>query len=399
MAKLMISTRNVGRTLLLAIICVTNFAIANDSRPPPLPIEPLGVIESLPAAYPERWFLVHDASFFHMSDGKVYVIDATADSSPEQVKGMFNVVAIGSIIQSAKRGEIYATETFQSRGTRGVRTDALTIWSMTTLEPVAEVILPTGKRYTGIPTRHAMLLLNKSRWLAIANISPATSVTLIDIEKRKILAEIPTPGCSFVYPNGPHGFSSLCADGRFMSTELNKDGTVREQVRTDAFFSSDDSPIFERPGIVGDTAYFPSFSGLVHPVKVSGPKARVEEAWNLVPEAERAEGWAPSGIGITDVDDQGRLYVLMHPGAVDGTHNGGGPEVWVFDPKSQTRVSRIKLQEWGLTIAVSRGEKPWLLVTNPTTMVVEVYAADTGEYIKTISDFGQETPLLIHGTR
>ena len=39
-----------------------------------------GIIESLPAKYPERWFLVHDASFFSMSDGKVYVIDAAAET-------------------------------------------------------------------------------------------------------------------------------------------------------------------------------------------------------------------------------------------------------------------------------------------------------------------------------
>ena len=65
-----------GRRLLavLAGVAIAGVGFAED-RPPPLPIEPTGVIESLPEQYPESWFLVHDAGFFHMSDGKMYVID------------------------------------------------------------------------------------------------------------------------------------------------------------------------------------------------------------------------------------------------------------------------------------------------------------------------------------
>ena len=151
-----------GRRLLamLAGVAIAGFAIAQDDVPPPLPIEPTGVVESLPGTYPESWFLVHDAGFFHMSDGKVYVIDTAAEALTEQVKGTFNVSLIGNITQSAKRGEIYATETFHSRGTRGQRLDVLTIWDQKTLSPKGEVILPTGKRFMGMPQRYALLLLD-----------------------------------------------------------------------------------------------------------------------------------------------------------------------------------------------------------------------------------------------
>ena len=53
---------------LLASIVLTASALAQDSSLPPLPIEPTGTVESLPKHYPDDWFLVHDASFFHMSD-------------------------------------------------------------------------------------------------------------------------------------------------------------------------------------------------------------------------------------------------------------------------------------------------------------------------------------------
>ena len=374
-------------------------AVAADSAPPPpLPVEPIGVVESLPRDYPESWFLVHDAAFYHMSNGKVWLLDTAEDTVARQVKGSFNVAMIGSVQQSASRAEIYATETFQTRGTRGERTDVLTIWDQENLSPVAEVVLPTGKRFMGLPERDALLLLNDDRWLAIANFSPAASVTLVDLEERRIIGEISTPGCVLTYPAGKRGFSSLCADGRFLSTELAEDGSVVAQVRTEPFFDSNDSPIFERPAYIGDMAYFPTFAGRVFPVDVGGKVAQVAESWHLVPEDERAQGWAPGGIGITAEDDLGRFYVLMHPDATDGSHNGGGAEVWVYDPVAQERVARIALREWGLSLGVSRGSEPKLLVTNPVDMSLELYDVLSGEFLKTITDLGQNTPLMLYGS-
>lgn len=384
---------------LLAFFAGNSMADADEADPAPLPVEPIGVIESLPASYPESWFFVHDAAFFHMSDGKVYVIDSAAESVAEQVKGTFNISLMGNMLQSARRSEVYATETFHSRGTRGERSDFLTIWDQATLSPAGEVELPVGKRFMGMPERYALLLLNDQKWLAIANFSPASSVTLVDLDEREIVGEIATPGCSMVYPTGDRGFSSLCADGRFLSTKLDEKGGLASQIRTPAFFSSDDNPIFERPAVIGDMAYFPSFDGMLYPVDMSGTVASPGQPWHLVPEQERGADWAPGGIGIIDVDDLGRFYVLMHPGAVDGSHNGGGPEVWVYDPASQTRVQRIALREWGLSLAVSSGTEPRLLVTNPTDMSLELYDALTGEYLRSITGFGQETPLMLHGSR
>jgi methylamine dehydrogenase heavy chain len=370
--------------------------LAQDSSLPPLPIEATGTIESLPGKYPDDWFLVHDAAFFHMSDGKVYVIDTSADTVAEQIKGMFNVVFLGNIAQSRRRGEIYATETFYSRGTRGTRTDALTIWDMSTLAPKGEVVWPVPKRYSGMPQRFAVTPIDNDNLLLVLNFTPATSVTVIDLDTRKILNEVAIPGCLLAYPTGKRGFSSLCADGRFMSTQLSSDGSVIKQSRGEVFFSSDDSPIFEHTALIDGTAYFPSFTGKVFPVDMSGKVAKVGVHWDLVTPAERAGNWRPGGIGIIDEDELGRFYVLMHPDGVDGSQNGGGSEVWVFDPSSRERVLKIPLKVWGLTLAVSRGKQPKLLVTNPTDMTLELYDGRSGEFIRSIKDFGQETPLMLH---
>ena len=89
----------------------------------------------------------------------------------------------------------------------------------------------------------------------------------------------------------------------------------------------------------------------------------------------------------------------MHPDGGDGTQGGGGSEVWVFDPVGKKRVQRIALKEWGLSVTVSRGKNPLLLVTNPVDMSLETYDGQTGEFQKKMADLPLETPLLNYGTK
>ena len=385
--------------LLGLALCLAALGAFAQDRPPPLPVEPTGIIETLPERYPPDWFLVHDAAFFHMSDGKIYVIDSSQDSLGDQVKGLFNNVLMGAILQVPSRGEIMSVETFHTRGTRGDRIDVLTIWDTVNLSPVDEVILPTGKRFMGMPERVVLQTLNNDRWLAIFNLSPSTSVSLVDLDTREIIGEIPTPGCSFIYPNKDMAFSAICADGRMLTVTLNDDGSEKDRHFSDAFFDSDDSPVFERPPIVDGIAYFPGFDGTVHPVAMNGSTATPMAPWSLIGPDEST--WAPSGIEIDGEDDLGRIYFLMNPEAngVDGMHNAGGAEIWVFDPDSRRRVLRIPLQEWGLSFAVGRGQEPKVLVTNPVDMSVELYDGLTGEFIRKITGFGQETPLFLWGAK
>jgi methylamine dehydrogenase heavy chain len=390
--------KRVTRAGVMVSIVLGAAAMAQDPGLPPLPIEQTGKIETLPKNYPEDWFLVHDLSFFHMSDGKVYVLDTSADTVGEQVKGMFNVVLIGNIAQSHRRGEIYATESIHSRGTRGTRLDILTIWDKETLTVKDEVLWPIPKRYVGLPLRYALTPIDNDNFLLAANFTPATSVAVINLDTREIVNEVATPGCAFAFPTGKRGFSSLCADGRFMSTELAKDGSLIKQTRTEAFFSSDDTPVFPDAALIDGTAYIPTFKGDIFPVNMKGKVAKVGKPWHLATEEERAANWRPGGLGLIDRDDHGRIYVLMHPDGGDGSHQSGGSEVWVFDAEKQKRVLKIPMQVWGLSLAVSHGKNPKLLVTNPTDMSLELYDGTSGEFIRTIKDFGQETPMMLHAS-
>ena len=365
---------------------------------PPLEIEKTGDVNSLPAVWPRSWFLVHDMAFHHMLDGKVMILDVLAEGVAEQFKGMFNLSLVGNFTFSMKRGEIYGVETFYSRGTRGTRTDLLTIHDTTHLAPIAEVIWPQTNRFMGMPERYATVLINEERLLLAFNLNPATSVTVVNLDSREVVNEIAIPGCSLIYPTGQSGFSSLCANGGMLSTEISADGQVVAQQRIEPFFNSDTSPVFERPALINGIAYFPAFDGLMHPVDLTGNAARPGTPWQMVPESERNENWRPGGIALIDYDSLGRFYILMHPDGHDGTHNEGGPEVWVFDAEKQQRLKRIALKTWGLSVAASGGDKPLLLVSN-AEMNLDLYDGLSGEHIRTITDFGQETPLMAHGIK
>ena len=373
-------------------------AAAPNPNLPPLPLETPGSSASLPRDYPSNWFLVHDVAFHHMLDGKLTVLDVTADTVPTQYKGMINVALVGNVGFSARRHEIYAVETFYSRGNRGDRTDVLSIYDTRSLSPVGEVVWPQPKRFMGMPERYAVTLLDNDRLLLAFNFTPATSVTVINLDQRKIVNDVQIPGCSLMYPTGKTGFTSLCADGGLLSTELDTSGQLLKQTRVPPFFNSDTAPVFERPAIINGTAYFFGFAGMVHDVDLSGNVAQVADTWQLVPEAERAKNWRPGGIAIVDTDNQGRFYLLMHPDGHEGTQNSGGSEVWVYDAAKHQRVSRIPLKTWGLSIAVSGGDKPLLLVTD-AEMKLDVYDAGSGRYQRSLEGVGLETPLMAYGVK
>ena len=104
------------------------------------------------------------------------------------------------------------------------------------------------------------------------------------------------------------------------------------------------------------------------------------------------------GVGIIDTDLAGNFYLIMQAHGHEGSQGEGGGEVWVVNAKSQQRLRRIKLHTQGLSLGVTKERNPLLVVAN-ADMNLDVYHADSGAYVRTISHFGQETPLMIFGAR
>lgn len=375
-----------------------------DSSLKPLPIEATGKMETLPLSYPESWVLVDEASFFNMFGGKVIVLDVLEKNHAKRIKGMVPKNLLGLMSQSKSRNEIYIMETFHARGGRGPREDVLAIYDKSTLAIKKEIVWPVPKRLTALPERYAMSLSGDEKYLYVSNLDPATSFTVIDLDTQTIVTEVGTPGCVLTYPVGNRSVASLCSNGGMLTSVLTDDGELETQLRVAPFFDPIDSAIFEHPVIFDGIAYFPSFHGLVHAIDVSdgdvsskdfkGSQAKYLGNWSLLTNDDTKGNWRPSGLVLNDVDDAGNMYIIFQPDGAEGTQTHGGTQVRVYNLKSRKLLRTIETPNWAVSIAVTRGENPLLVVTSGK-LNLDVFNANTGEFLQTVDDFGNSTPLLI----
>lgn len=362
-----------------------------------LPVETIPNVETLPASYPDTWVYAHDTNFFSLSDAKVVLVDVAAEN--RHYKGSIPSSHFPSFLAATTRPEVYVTESIYSRRMRGERTDLVTIYDKVNLAPIGEVVLPGARRGMIVTHKNTLQFLDNEKLLLVYNFTPSTSVSVVDIEKRAFLAEASIGGCVMIYPSRQRSFGSLCNDNTMLVTHLDEKGMISKQERTPAFFNADTDPIFAKPAVIDGVYYFPSFKGMVHPVDMNAADPGMLDAWSLLQEQDRQENWRPGGWQIATAHEAGRrLFVLMHPDGKNGTHKGGGSEVWVFDVDAKQRVDRINLKEWGVSIEVTQGDQPYLAVTNGT-MELDVYSADTGEWLRFIGGRAFETPFILHASR
>lgn len=247
-----------------------------------------------------------------------------------------------------KRHEIDIPDTYYSRGSRGKRTDVLSIYDGSSLAPAGEVVLPPKRAMNTLPNGNATLT-DDDRFAVVWNETPASSVTVVDLEDRRVASEIQTAGCSLVYAAGPHRFAMLCMDGSLLMVGLDAQGKLLSRTRSKPFFDPVADPVTEKAVRIGETWLFVSFDGIVHPVDFSGPEPHFEKPWSLVDQEDREARWRIGGSQLMAAHaGLGRIYVLMHQGGVD-THKAPGREVWVYDVSSHKRLARIKMQSPGYT--------------------------------------------------
>ncbi|MBV1907724.1 MAG: hypothetical protein KUG78_00290 [Kangiellaceae bacterium] len=366
-----------------------------DTSLTPLPIEEIGRVEILPQDFPESWMFIDEASFMSMFGGKMILLDVAETKHSKRIKATADKNLLGNFVQAKTRNEFYIMESFHERGARGPRTDVLTIYDKTTVAPIKEIVWKDTNRLTALPERYSMALSADEKFLYVANFNPAASFTVVDLNKHEIVETIGTPGCVLTYPTGQRSVSSLCSNGGMLTTTLNNNGNKKTQVRMPPFFDTDKTPIYERPAIINNIAYFPSFEGDVHVIDYSGEQAKYVEKWSLTSAKERSTNWRPGGLALIDKDEQGLFYIIMNPDGKEGTQTHGGPEVWIFDPIKKKKLRTVKIEKWAVSLAVTRGEKPLLVVTNGE-MNLDIFNPRDGQLIQTIGDFGNVTPLLVH---
>ena len=384
--------------LLVAWLCLATPAWAD------LPAEQVGRVEVLPRPARPHWVWASDVLLRRSA-----LVDLDSGRMLGMVNGGFGPTVA---LFSATRGEIYVPETHYSRGSRGERVDVLTVYDGASLAPVAEVVLPPRRAINALPTANAALS-DDERFAAIFNSVPGTSLSIVDLERRVLAADVSTPGCSLAYAAGPRRFALLCGDGSLLLLALDTEGRELAKTRSRPFFDPDADPVTEKAVRVGDEWLFVSFEGRVVPVDVSGEAARFGEPWSLLDDADRADSWRIGGSQHLAVHAATRrLYSLVHQGGPD-THKDPGSELWVYDLATRQRVSRVALRSPGVTflgepielggggwlwgwlldtvlgaaidfIAVTQDAEPLLVTASGFSGGLALYDARTGEFLRRV---------------
>lgn len=356
-----------------------------------LPAETLK-LETLPTPPKPHWVYVVDVVFNHMTEGKILLVDGDR----KDVLGMITTGFLAGLAASPDQKELYVTETFYSRGTRGERTDVVTIFSTDELKPVGEIVIP-NKRFIAVTMPYGTVVTPDGRFLLQFNFTPATSVSVVDLKSRKFAGEIDAPGCSLMYPAaGGRAFSMLCSDGRLLTITLDESGKLASQRMSDRrFFDPERESLNVAPARLKDQLFFVSFLGVVHTLDVAADQPVFGEAWSLLTAADRAQSWRPGGWQYVAANEKlGRLYVAMHKGK-DGSHKDPGSEIWVYDAKTKSRIQRIRARTPVVSLLTSRDDQP-LLYALGADGHVHIYDARRGKYKGTAKGVAETAMVMVN---
>ncbi len=375
----------VGVPAILLGVTICQVARALAQMPPQ---EQVNILE-LPPVSP-HWIAV--TSF----GGSIMVTPITLiDGDSLQVVGTITGGLTAMFAAAPDHKQFYTADTFYSRAIRGDRTDTITIYDARKLAPTSEIVIP-NKRQLAVQDTTAMNVTPDGRFLLYSNLTPATSVTAVDLQGNKVAAEIQTPGCSEILILGEREFASVCADGSMLTTQFDDNAKATEQKRTaKPFFDVEKDPVFAAPAMIDKQAYFVSYHGVVYPMDISSSPASPGASWPLLTDQDKQEGWRPGGWQpVAYYAPDYLMFVLMHRGG-EWTHKKAGTEVWVFNVSQHSRVARIPLPVEANSIRVTRDGKPILFAASTHEGVIQVFSALGGKYQGQIEEMGQ--PFTLYG--
>jgi methylamine dehydrogenase heavy chain len=263
---------------------------------------------------------------------------------------------------------IYVAETIWSKINRGTRQDYVAVYDPTTMALLAEITLP-GRLIIGA-MKNNFVISDDGKTGFVYNFSPASSVNVVDLEKRKLARVVELPGCSSMAPVAGVGFSALCSDGTLATVALG--GKAPVITHSQPFFKAAEDPIFD--SYVHDRtkgeALFVSYTGLIRTAKL-GATPTIGDAWSLQAAAGLRPGdtkpldinWMPGGRQLLALHRKsGTAYVLMHRGEY-WTQKQGGEEIWVIDVAARKVKKRVPLKHEPTNIEVTQDEKPLIFLS------------------------------------
>jgi methylamine dehydrogenase heavy chain len=332
------------------------------------------------------------------------------DAADGEMKGLISHSGFSpAIVSLPSRKEAYVVESYYSRGVTGTRSDVLTVVDLTDLSTKTEIEIPA--KTAALSFRHHIGLLGDERHVVVFNMTPAQSVSIVDVVDRRFVGEIAIPGCAIIMPTGPRGFLTICGDGTVQLIRLDESGAETARVRTKPFFVVEEDPVFDRVVQTSNGWLLVSHEGLVREVTVDSDRVNVGEAWSMLSDEDKTGGdkksakstggtgdsteetWRPGGAQpFTMHRGSTLLYALMHKGKVD-TQDENGTEIWVFDTERRRRVARLELPVEASNILSSQEPAPRLYVYDKDSKL-HIYDGHRLRLLRTIEKPGVNARLL-----
>lgn len=333
-----------NRPLLIAILVLTASGISAFAQESSIEPETLTVQERIPEG---DHFYVLDLGLNGSSS--IYVLNADDLS----VVGSIGAGTFAQMVMSPDKSTLYSGSIYMRRYTYGDVEAVIHEWDSETLKAKREFMI-SNKMVQALSQRGVLNLSADGSYLVVQNATPATSVTIADLEAGTDLAEIPTPGCWTAYPSAEGtAFTTLCGDGTLAKYTYAADGAFGEPAKSEKIFDADEDPLFGDAMRVDGQLVYVSYAGTLYFVDDSG------EAPALVTTVPFAEaGWAASGYNLMAYSEPtNTLFVLMHSNPFDGSHKVPAEEIWAIDMESREVVGRSDAHGVS-SIAVSGGEQP-----------------------------------------
>lgn len=336
------------------------------------------------------------------SGDTVYLVDAESG----EVGGTLIVSSFSpAIAPHMDAGRIYSYDSYYTRGSYGDRTDWVVFHDSATAAPVAEVEIPARSAGIGHP---GMVGLINDRYVGVWNVTPATSISLVDTQNETFVGEVAMPSCSGVYPEAS-GWISVCGDGTAQYIELNQAGQETDRVSSEEFFDVFTDPVYDYSVPAADGWMFMSFEGLLRKVSLNGETLEVSDTFDINPEDDgyvdvngvrRADddNWRIGGYQpFAYHDGEALLVTLMHEGGGQETFEKPGTEVWVYNMRTGNRGYRLELGE-GVEagrILLTPGEDPLMVLS--TNDGLQIRDPRSGRLLRTVENASGSIQSLYEG--
>ena len=289
------------------------------------------------------------------------------DGDTGKLLGSLHTNPFASVAIDPQRRFFYVAETIWTKDNRGTRQDMISVYDARSLKLLHEITLP--ERLLTSFRKQIFDISADGRFAYVYNMSPAASVSIVDLVQRKVTRTLEIPGCALVFAAPKASFASLCGDGSLSTAHLD-DKKKPNFVASSPFFAADDDPVFDNSIVDRDTgkAFFLNYSGLVFETTIGGD-GKISAPWSLQEAAgmDRASvkplavSWLPGGRQLMAYHPAtNRLFILMHLGEF-WSQKEDGTELWVFDVTRHKLVARRTLSQPASYLEVTRDAMPLLL--------------------------------------